>query len=231
MKEYILRVIDFETTGIPSDDNKHSLIEAAYVDINAGSKAKEIKRFYGSLVVPTTDMDIEALATHHITVKEATEKGVECGYALGSLQSHLENEDLTYVAHNAKFEQQFFNPDNSKWIDTYKIALKLYPDSPRHTNQVLKYYLGVEDQLEHHPPHRALPDCYVTAEILRVMSEKISFNEMIQISKEPPYLTKIGFGKHRGEKFEDLPQDYLHWLSRQLDMDDGVKAAVERVLS
>jgi len=124
--------------------------------------------------------------------------------------------------------KSFFDPDGSRWIDTWKCALRLYPDAPRHTNQVLKYYLGISDNELHHPPHRALPDCYVTAEILKIMLEQKSVEDMIRVSNEPPYLTKIGFGKHAGEKFKDLPASYLDWLSKQ-DMDEGVMAAVKRV--
>jgi len=217
-----LRVIDFETTGIPSDnDEEHSVCEAAYVDIKYG----EIVGKYSSLVTPTTEMSIEALAVHHISNFDFAETWEE---AQGFLNSVGNDSPLVFVAHNASFEQEFFNPDGSQWIDTWKCALRLYPDAPRHTNQVLKYYLGIPDDPLHHPPHRALPDCYVTAEILKIMLEQKSVEDMIRVSNEPPYLTKIIFGKHAGEKFEDLPPSYLDWLSKQ-DMDEGVLAAVKRV--
>lgn len=227
--KYILRVIDFETTGIPDDDNEHSVCEFGFVDVCAESK--ELLKQHGQLASPTTDMDVQARATHHIDPKEAM-----TGLPWGNAEKILTHESATpettiiYVAHNADFEKKFFDPENAMWIDTYKVALVLYPDAPGHSNQVLKYYLGVEDKPEHHPPHRALPDCMVTAEILLKMAELKTFNEMIQISKQPAYLTKIGFGKHRGEKFEDLPKDYLQWISRQHDMDAAVVAAANRYL-
>jgi exodeoxyribonuclease X len=227
--KYILRIIDFETTGLPDEDNEHSVCEFAFVDICAQTKALE--KAHGQLVKPTTGMDIEAQATHHISPEEA-----QAGLPWESAKNILENESKTpetiiiYVAHNADYEKNFFNPDGAKWVDTYKVALKLYPDAPRHTNQVLKYYLGIDNKPDHHPPHRALPDCMVTADVLLMMSKEMSFNDMIQVSKQPPYLTRIAFGKHRGEKFEDLPRDYLEWLSKQSDLDEGVNAAIKRVL-
>lgn len=226
--KYILRVTDFETTGIPKEDERHSVIEAAFVDVCA-----ETKTILGSrqmLVKPTTNMDVRALATHHISHQEATQEGVRWDQSRILMATAPEGSTLVYVAHNADFEKQFFNPEGSLWIDTYKVALVLYPDAPSHSNQVLKYYLGIENKAHHHPPHRALPDCHVTAEILIKMAEHKTFNEMIQISKEPPYLTKISFGKHRGQKFEDLPKDYLQWLTGQKDMDAAVIAAAKRYL-
>ena len=228
---YILRVIDFETTGIPDDDREHSVCEFGFVDVCA--ETKEILKAHGQLVRPTTEMDIQARATHHIDPNEAIEKGLPWDNAHNILERESNGDDTTiiFVAHNADFEKQFFNPDGAKWIDTYKVALKLLPDAPAHNNQFLKYFLGIQDKPEHHPPHRALPDCHVTAQVLlRLADESATFNEMIHISKQPPYLTRIGFGKHKGEKFDDLPYDYCQWLSRQTDMDEGVKCAVQRRL-
>jgi len=216
-----LRVIDFETTGIPDDENEHSVCEAAYVDVDADGNHTD----YQTLVKPTTEMSIEARAVHHISDDEIAANGMDWVDVCCDL---AEGDNVVYVAHNADFEKEFFNPKGSNWIDTWKCALKLYPNAPRHTNQVLKYFLEIDDCEEHHPPHRALPDCYVTAEILVKMLGKVSVEDMIRVSNEPPYLTKIGFGKHRGKKFKDLPPSYLDWLSTQ-DMDEGVMAAVKRV--
>ena len=226
--KYILRIIDFETTGIPDDEASHSVVEAAWIDYDA--QTKEFIVEHGCLVKPETPMDIRAQAVHHISYDEAMDKGVKWEFVEADLELQGDEETIIYVAHNAEFEQKFFNSLDAKWVDTYKVALKQYPDAPSHSNQALKYYLGITDKPEHHPPHRALPDCKVTAEILFKMAEDLKFNEMIRISKEPPYLTKIGFGKHKGERFEDLPRDYLEWLSKQEDMDEGVKAAVKRVV-
>lgn len=223
---YILRTIDFETTGIPTDDVEHSVCEFGFVDMDA--ETKEVLKAHDALVVPTTEMDIEAQAVHHITFKQA------CGgfpwdnaHDILLRESASDENTIIYVAHNADYEKQFFKPEGARWIDTYKVALVLYPDAPRHTNQVLKYYLEIEDAPHHHPPHRALPDCHVTTEILKKMSEKMTFNEMIHISKQPPYLTKIAFGKHEGTRFEDLPYDYCQWVLKQ-DFDEGVKAGAQR---
>jgi len=226
--KYILRVIDFETTGIPDESEgiTHSVVELGFVDIDA--KSKEQTGFYTRLVKPSTEMDIEAQAVHHITHDEARARGITWDEAQEKALSCDDGCEVIFVAHNAAYEQKFFNPDGVKWIDTYKIALQLYPDAPKHTNGVLKYFLNIADDSKHHPPHRALPDCFVTAEILKVMAKELTFNTMIGITKKPPYLTVMPFGKHKGEKFDDLPRGYIEWLSKQGDFDESIKGAVAR---
>lgn len=228
MTQYVLRVIDFETTGIPSDDEKHSVVEAAYLDIDAETKTLISNRH--TLVKPETPMDIRSLAVHHITEEEASQHGMSWLDVKVSMQVQQKDQEVIYVAHNANFEKQFFDPPGFKWIDTYKVALYLYPDAPSHSNQVMKYYLGIKDNEAHHPPHRALPDCFVTAEIILKMSDLTTFSNMIKISKQPPYFTRLTFGKHKGMKYEEAPTDYLQWLVRQQDMDEGVIAAANRAL-
>lgn len=229
---YILRVIDFETTGAP-EDGEHSVIESAYVDIDMSTR--KIISNNTMLVKPSTPMDIKAQAVHHISHAEASRYGRSWDQAQGLLlaPSMLHNNDEeqpVFVAHNAEFEKKFFDPADSKWIDTYKVALKMHPEAPGHSNQCLKYYLGIKDQAKHHPPHRALPDCFVTAEILIKMAENCSFNDMIKTSREPKYFTRFVFGKYKGKKFAETPKDYLEWVLRQQDMDEDIKFNIRRVL-
>ncbi len=37
----------------------------------------------------------------------------------------------------------------------------------------------------------------------------------------------IHFGKHRGKDIEDIPSDYLKWLSENCDFEDVAEAADE----
>ncbi len=247
----ILRIMDFETTGLPPDA---SVCEAAFVDMvgeppfvsHPSNVSAAIRRNWSvpraigavplpmcaatspwcSLVVPTTEMSVEALATHHITAAEAHDNGIPWEEAEGILQDGAS----IYVAHNADFEKEFFNPDGSRWIDTYKVALRLWPDAPRHTNQVLRYFLDLDVGARAMPPHRALPDAWVTAHLLLAALKLASIDDMIQWSNAPPYLTKLPFGKHFGKKFSEVPRSYLEWMVKQDDMDAGVIAAAKREL-
>ena len=117
--------------------------------------------------------------------------------------------------------------DGSRWIDTYKCALRLWPDSPRHTNSVLRYFLeGCDPGEAGMPPHRALPDCRVTARILIRCLFEASLDPLETWSAEPPLLPRVPMGKHFGKPWSEVPTDYLEWATRQ-SFDAGIAHTVK----
>jgi len=48
---------------------------------------------------------------------------------------------------------------------------------------------------------------------------------MIEISSKPSLIKRMPFGKHRGIKMEDVPVDYLNWLSTT-DLDEDLEYTV-----
>jgi exodeoxyribonuclease X len=88
---------------------------------------------------------------------------------------------------------------------------------------VLRYWLGVDDDglspQAAMPPHRAGPDALVTAFILRRMLKEHDVDQLVELSSLPAILAgPIGFGKHRGTRWEDLPRDYLRWIYEKSDL-------------
>ena len=52
------------------------------------------------------------------------------------------------------------------------MALRVWPEAPRHSNQVLRYWRGMRlDHARAMPPHRAGPDAWVTAHILADLAQ------------------------------------------------------------
>ncbi len=216
----ILRAIDFETTGIPTADDKHAIVEIGWQDIDYDGMgwAGLINDARGSVLCdPKRPIPHEAMAVHHIT--DAMVVG-----ASGSLD-HLGSPDY-FVAHNADYERQFF-PTVIPFICTYKVALRLWPDAPSHGLQFLRYYLALEVDADLcQPPHRAGPDAYLGAVLMaRILSDaSASAQDMVRWSDGPALLPRVNFGKHKGAKWEDVPTDYLDWLANKSDMDRDVKA-------
>ena len=65
------------------------------------------------------------------------------------------------------------------------------------------------------PPHRALPDAYVTANILDRMLRDHTPEELVLLAQSPILIKNCTFGKHRGTPWNEVPKDYLRWLVRQ----------------
>lgn len=118
----------------------------------------------------------------------------------------------------------------AKWICTFKCALRLWPDAPSHSNQALRYWLdpvGLDRAIASRS-HRALPDAYVTAFLLREMLREATVEQLVAWTREPALLTKIAFGKHRGKRWAEVDAGFLRWiLTKDFDEDVLLTARAE----
>jgi exodeoxyribonuclease X len=225
MSEPIIRVIDFETTG--EDPANSDVIEVGWCDVMPNGT---VVHAWSMLVKPTRPIEVEAMAVHHLT-----DADVAGGHSTAEWQAALlEGDPVALVAHRSSFEASFWPNCPLPWICTYKSALRIWPDAPRHSNQVLRYWLGLD--LDPHlamPPHRAGPDAYVTAHIFARMLEHEGENRlrrMLAWTREPGLLPGINFGKHKGQGWQQPPADYLTWLIHKSDMDEDVKFTAQHEL-
>lgn len=214
----VIRCIDFETTGIPTETDKHAVVEIGTCDVTySPGNATVAARGMAALCDPGRPISHEAMAVHHIT--DAMVKG-----ASGSTDN-LGRPDY-FAAHNADYERQSFSTD-VPFICTYKVALRLWPEAPHHGLQFLRYHLGLTPNAEAcQPPHRAGPDAYLGAVLMAhiLLDGRASFDDMVRWSNGPALLPRVNFGKHKGAKWEDVPRDYLDWIVNKSDLDRDVKA-------
>lgn len=226
MTVILLRVIDLETGGM---DPPASVIEIGYTDLlfDTDTKEVEIRPTRSGLYKPAETLAPENIAVHHLT------NSMLAGYKLCTAedlkQVAMLDDPFALVAANAAFERKWFTEEITgarRWICTVKAAAKLYPDAGSHSNQAMRYQLGLElpDELAM-PPHRAGPDSYVTAHILKCFLATTSVRDLVQWTKEPKHLPRCPFGKHKGAAWADIPADYLSWVLGQADMDEDVKHA------
>lgn len=226
----IVTVVDTETTGFDAEKDVVLEIAAVRFDVEALRVVDAQTRLlhYAGKIPP------QARAVHHISPEEVrrsphTLKGVWRELALGEAEY--------LAAHNATFDAAFL-PDHPRWLCTYKAALVLYPDADGHSNQVLRYWLGVEPDLsfaapDQRYPHRALYDALTTAAILAEILRHpgVSPETLARVSAAPALLSKCAFGKHRGNPWREVPNDYLQWLAKQPDLTPDVRHTVDHHLS
>ena len=212
-----IRCCDVETTGIPTPEDKHAIVEFGWCDLT--TKPLFVDYPDSVLCHPNRPIPKAAMAVHHITdamVADATG-------AVGDLSG------ADYLAaHNADFEQQFIKSE-IPWICTWKVALRVYPEAESHALQFLRYELELKaNEIAASPPHRAGPDAYLCALLLeRMMRDKpeITLDDMVRWSSGHPLLPRCPLFKHKGKKWADVPADYLDWIvNKPNDVEAYVKA-------
>lgn len=229
----VIRVIDIETVSPePSHDG---ICEIGFTDVVA-----ERQDLFGAptdwvvgstewfLIRPRHPFTPETSAVHHIIADDVADAPT-----WQEVFPHVFDAPVTaYAAHGAKFERAWISEDITKglpWIDTYKPAVRLYPDAPSHSNSALRYFLRPEGLIRRYadPAHRAGPDSYVTAHHLRdFLNAGHSAQELIKWSNEPVLLPRCKIGKWRGDgkgtPWTDVESSYLTWLLDK-DFDEDVK--------
>lgn len=220
----VIRVIDFETTGF--EPPAAEVCEVGWCDMSQQDDGGWIVWDPKSYLCGVQAIPPETRAVHHITMSEVGDAAPFSETALIEGASHC----AAIAAHNAEFEKKFIpNADGvMPMICTYKAALRVWPDAPSHSNGALRYWL--EDQgllsLDHDkamPPHRAGPDAYVTAHIMKALLRVATGREMVAWTKLPRLLPTCPIGKEKGKKWADVDHGFLKWMTLQATMEHDLR--------
>jgi exodeoxyribonuclease X len=214
----MIRVVDIETTGMEPGEGAE-VIELGWYDV--GPERRFGVRFHGT----QRPCPPEVRAVHHIHPSEY--EGMP-PFSRDLFMAEICRDSIRYLAaHNAEYEQRFLGDYfETPWLCTYKCALRVWPEAPHHGNQSLMYWLGLDTELDEgqrHPPHRALPDAYVTAAILRRLLCETTLDQMVQWSTEPRLLPRCPIGKFRNKPWSEVDRGFLDWMLRQADMEADLK--------
>ena len=227
----VLRVIDFETTGM---EPPFEVCEVGYCDLIGDDQTWEVGEPV-SWLCGVSAIPPETRAVHHITMADVA--GLP---TFAETRSRLFEGDpvlSALVAHNLDFEERFLGQHGALQVCTLKAALRVWPSAPAHSNGVLRYWL--EDQgllsLDHDaamPPHRAGPDAYVTAHILKALfAAGATGAQLVAWTKEPRLLPTCPIGKFRGQPWADVEAGFLNWMLAQPTMEADLKWNAERELN
>jgi exodeoxyribonuclease X len=222
--------LDTETTGTSEKDR---LCQLAY--------KLETGEIVNQLFKPPLPIAIDSMCVHHIT-----NEMVENKPALKESPDHRKLVDLLnddkniLVAHNAKFDVDMLEKEGihpKRVICTLKLARHMDPEGkiPKYNLQYLRYFLDIKIEAT---AHDALGDILVLEKLFERLFVKMSKsigpaaveNRMMDISSKPVLLARMFFGKHKGERFMDIPVDYLKWLSGKDDMDEDLLFTVGHYL-
>ena len=229
-----LIVVDTETSDLP--ENGGQMLELAWITLIDPDWKPALS--YENYIQYSGPISPKAQASHHIRADCLTaERGaVTREQAVGKLLHEL-GPDTYLVAHNSDFDSKFLPELATPWICTFRVSKHIWPEAPGHSNQVLRYWLGVKPDLSiatritHRAPHQALYDVATTVGILQKMLEKHTPAELYAMTGQPRLLKTIRFGKHRGTEFKDIPLDYLQWLRRQDQLEPDLKFTLDHYIN
>jgi exodeoxyribonuclease X len=220
MNSSCIRVIDLETAGNGPND----VCEIGWQDVTLGIDGRwQVSEERGAVFVnPGRPISPDTMAIHHIQDwqvagapfwKEVAPKILRPPHEIGAL-----------AAHRAAFEQRYCRPSltgGARWICTWKCALRVWPQLPRFSNQMLRYQRNPQG-LVHQiglPAHRAMPDAYVTAHHLRDLLNEASLDKLITWSSEPGLLPRVPAGPQRGKSWDRLGANELRAFANDRDAD------------
>src|SRR5258706_12439866 len=138
--------IDVETSGI--DPAIHGVVEIATVDVTVEPVPDQhplVTRgeMWSSLVNPGHEIPPGASAVHDIT-----DEMVKDAPTLFDVMERIVTgpDPDYYCAHNSRFDSRFFDQTilRRPWLDTYRIALWLWPHAPEHKLATLRYWLKLK---------------------------------------------------------------------------------------
>ncbi len=216
-----IRVIDLETNGLAPPAE---VLELGYADLNnaGGGWIVGLPRahLYGCAV-----LDPVARAAHHLHPDDLK------GKAPFESASPITQAPDAIATHNWEFDGQWLAKAaaDKPVICTYKAALRVWPDAPSHSNGALRYWLEDQGLIAPSwsvtvPPHRAGPDAYVTAWLLKALLESgATGKEMVAWTKQPRLLPTCPIGKERGKKWPDVDGGFLDWMVKNPTMEADLK--------
>lgn len=206
-------IVDVETTGLTSTNN--SIVEIAFVTM---SDKGAILETFTSLIKPMHPISFPAMAVHHITENMVRRAPSLTKFLLQVSKKMGPDKPACYVAHNAEFDSSFL-PALTPWLCTWRCSLHLWPEAPGYSNSILRYWLpGLDNERQDNaaicelPPHRALPDAWTTAFILRRMLTKHSLVELLELTSKPVLLRTCWVGEHSGKLWSEVPKSFCEWL-------------------
>lgn len=219
-------IFDSETTGL-SDPH---LVEAAWLKLNDLSSLAVTDSFL-QRYKPGKPIELSALATSHILDEELADCPPHTDFALPGGVVYL-------IGHNVDYDWRVIGEPDVKRICTQALSSKLWPNAGSHTQSAMIYlhYRAAAAGLLRNA-HAALDDVkncrLLLVKILDQLAADLGrsvndWEELWRISEDARIPTIIGFGKHKGAPFADLPSDYRRWLLNQSDLDPFVRKALSR---
>jgi exodeoxyribonuclease X len=204
----IFAIMDTETTGVESHDQ--------VVEISALLVSGSRRVTWSTLVKPSVPVCPAARAAHHIGDEELALAPTPAEVLLRAPLGLLKNSVM--VAHNLDFDARLLTQSGlaallpERRICTLRCSRHVWPASPGHSNQLLRYWLGLRVPSSTGLPHRADADVVVTHLILEELLREHDIDALCRLTGKPVLLPTVQSGKYRGQPWSEMDEGYLRWV-------------------
>ncbi|HFS85305.1 MAG TPA: 3'-5' exonuclease [Epsilonproteobacteria bacterium] len=244
MAKYIL--FDTETTG---NGEKDRIIQVGGMIVHT----KEHIEVFDELCSTEVPIALEAMEIHNITPDIIADKPPYSATKF-SEKVELYNDPENYlIAHNIKFDLSMLEKEGFQnrytLIDTFRCAKHLFPESPYHRLQYLRYALDLYKNETQEAEalnvtikaHDAIGDVLVMKLLLsRLIKEaqeqfegKHPMQTLAELTQTPVLMRTFKFGKYKGREISEIADEdmgYLRWMRNNLDLDEDLSFTLDSYL-
>ncbi len=215
-------IFDTETTGRQSPQ----LIEAAWLRVS-DLRTLAVEEEFVQRYRPEKTIELGAIAVHHILDEDLVDCPPAANFALPADTEYL-------VGHSIDFDWEVIGRPEVKRICTYAMSRKLWPELDSFSQSALLYHFSKDRQKTRanlKGAHSALADvkfCRIILNRILLAVRPASWEALWEFSERARIPDTMPFGKHKGVKIADLPDDYRRWTLNNLhDMDPYLRKALE----
>lgn len=239
-------MFDFESSHeTPAEGG---LVEIAYCDLVStgtdlvGEPALwEVAGGKGRLCNPGVAIPPDTSAIHQIIDEDVAAEPFWQSLLASIIKRSREDGVMAFAGFGMRFEALWMHPDwrlDTPLVCVYKAALRIWPESPLHSNMGLRYWRRPEglDRATALPAHRAYPDAYVTAFHLRdMLNSGTPLHSMIEWTKVPALTIRCRIGDYRnggrGTPWADVETSMLRWILNKQSFDEDTVFTAEHHLA
>lgn len=227
----MLIFLDLETTGIELEDKICSIALIAKDD------SKE--EVFSDFVNEGKKIPSKTSAINHITNEMLKDKPTLKESKTFKFLTEHNDEENTLILHNAKFDIEKLASVGFFWrgdiVDTLRVTKHLIPECELFALQNLRYELQLyKTEKEGIVAHDALSDTYVIQQLFEYLLEMEDIERMKALTQQNVLMSKIEFGKYKGEYIEEImmkDRGYLEWLLTKVDdLDEDLRYSIGKYL-
>ncbi len=215
-------IFDTETTGKQAPE----LIEAAWLRVR-DLRGLEVEEQFVQRYRPGKPIELGALAVHHILDEDLQNSPPASEFRLPENTEYL-------VGHSIDFDWEVIGRPDVRRICTYAMSRKLWPELDSHSQSALLYHFSkdrVKTRENLRNAHSALADvkfCRIILNRVLLTVRPVSWEALWEFSERARIPDTMPFGKYRGVKIGDIPDDYRRWALTNLnEMDPYLRKALE----